>query len=171
MIGALTKQLVNALNVVPTEIEEAFKRAECEVGGRGLQVSDSVKLLQAALAPTKRTFICIDALDECPDKHLSQLLSSLHTVSQASPGVRLFITGRPHIRSPVEKYLPGGLQVIPISPNSEDIQEYLEMELKHDSRPEAMSPTLKEDILKRIPEKIPDAYVMASSILKASSNC
>ena len=97
MIGALTKQLVNALKMAPTEIEEAFERAEREVGGRGLRVSDSVKLLHAALAPTKRTFICIDALDECLDKHLSQLLSSLHTVSQASPGVRLFITGRPYI--------------------------------------------------------------------------
>ena len=43
MIGALTKQLVNA--------------------------------------PMKRTFICIDALDECPDKHISQLLTSLHTAS------------------------------------------------------------------------------------------
>ena len=71
----------------------------------------------------------------------------------------------------MEKYLPGGVQVIPISPNSEDIREYLEMELKHDSHPEAMSPALKDDILKLIPEKIPDAYVMASSILKASSNC
>ena len=114
MIGALTKQLVNALKVVPTEIEEAFKRAECEVGGRGLQVSEMVKLLRAALAPVERTFICIDALDECPDKHLS----SLHTISQVSPGIQLFITGRPHIRSAAEKYLPGIVRVIPISPKS-----------------------------------------------------
>ena len=87
MIGALTKQLVNALEVVPTEIEEAFGRAEREVGGRGLRVSETIKLLRAALAPMKRTFICIDALDECPDKHISQILTSLHTASQTSPDV------------------------------------------------------------------------------------
>ena len=58
MIGALTKQLVNALEVVPTEIEGAFKRAEGEVGGRGLRVSETIMLLRAALAPMKRTFIC-----------------------------------------------------------------------------------------------------------------
>ena len=161
MIGALTKQLVNALGIVPSEIEEAFERAEREVGGRGLQVSETIKLLQAALAPVKRTFICIDALDECPDKHLSQLLTSLNTISQASPDIRLFITGRPHIRGAVERYLPADTQVIPISPSNEDIKEYLEIELGRDLDSEAMSSELRADILKRIPEKIPDTYVIA----------
>ena len=170
MIGALTKQLVNALKMAPTETEEAFERAEREVGGRGLRVSETVNLLQAALAPMKRTFICIDALDECPDKHISQLLASLHTASQTSPDVRILITGRPHIQSTVEKYIPGGAQVIPIIPNSKDIREYLEMELERDLDSEAMSPELRTDILKRIPEKIPDAYVMADPTLKAGDN-
>jgi len=115
VIGALTKQLVNAQSIVPTEFEEAFRRAEREVGGRGLQLSEAAKLLGRALAPVKWTLICVDALDECSDKHLSQLLTSLHTVSQTFPGVRLFITRRPHIRSVVEKYLPGSIQVIPFS--------------------------------------------------------
>ena len=167
MIGALIRQIVNALKVVPTEIEEAFERAEREVEGRGLRVPEIVKLLQAALVPVKRTFICIDALDECPEKHLSQLLSSLHAVSQASPGIQLFITGRPHTRSAVEKYLPGGVQVTPIRPSNEDIREYLEIELKNDLGSEAMSPTLKAGILKRILERIPDAYVIVGSISKA----
>lgn len=167
MIGALTKQVVNALGMVPTEIEKAFERAEREVGGRGLQVSEAVKLLQTALAPVKRTFICIDALDECPDKHVSLLLTSLHTISQASPDIRLFITGRPHIRSAVERYLPAGAQVIPISPSNEDIKEYLEIELGRDLDSEAMIPALRADILKRIPEKIPDAYAMAIPAPKA----
>ena len=170
MAGALTKQVVNALKMVPPEIEEEFKRAGSEIGGRGLQVVETVKLLGRALAPAKRTFICIDAIDECSDKHLSQLLASLQTVSQTSPGVRLFITGRPHIRSAVEKYLPGSLQVIPFSPNSEDIREYLEMRLKNDSDSEDMTPALKADIMRHIPEKIPDVYVMVNSIIEAASN-
>ena len=157
MIAAFIKQVVNALKKVPTEIEEAFRRAEREVGGRGLQISQALRLLQGALVPMERTFICINALDEFPEKHLSKLLTSLHTVSQALPGVRLFITRRPHIRSAVEKHLPGCVQVIPFSPNSEDIKEYLEMKLKHDSDSEVMSPALKADIMKRIPERIPDA--------------
>jgi len=90
-----------------------------------------------------RTFICIDALDKCPDKHLSHLLTSLHTVSQASPGVQLFITGRHHIRGAAETFLQGRVQVIPIRPNREDIRECLEIELSHDLDSAAMSPELK----------------------------
>ena len=51
MIDAFTKQLANALKMVPTEIEEAFERAEREVGGRGLQVSETVKLCSLPLLP------------------------------------------------------------------------------------------------------------------------
>ena len=170
MVGALTKQVVNALKMVPPEIEEEFKRAERDVGGRGLRVPETVKHLESALAPVRRTFICIDALDECSDKHLSQLLTSLQTISRTSPGVRLFITGRPHIQSTVEKHLPGSVQVVSFSPNSEDIGEYLQMRLKHDSGSEEMSPALKADIMKRIPERIPEVYVITNSISEATGN-
>ena len=170
MIGAITKQVVNALEMVPTEIEEAFRTAEREVGGRGLQVSETAKLLRAALTLMRRTFICIDALDECSDKHLPQLLTRLRTVCQESSGVRIFITGRPHMRGAVEKFLPGQVQITPISPKSEDIKEYVEMELNNDLGSGAMNTTLKADILKSILEKIPDGYVMVNYLLKAWSN-
>jgi len=97
MIGALPKQLVNALKVASTEIEKGSKRAESEVGGRGLQVSRAVTLLRAALSLIKRTFICVDVLDEDLDKHIFELLTSLHSASQASPDFQLYITRRPHI--------------------------------------------------------------------------
>jgi len=170
MMGAITKQVVNALEMVPAEIEEAFRRAEREVGGRGLQVSERAKLLRAALTSMRRTFICIDALDECSDKHLPQLLTSLRTVCQESPGVRIFVTGRPHMRGAVEKFLPGGMQIIRISPKSEDIKEYVEMELNNDLDSGAMNPALKTDIVERILEKMPDGYVMDNYILKAQRN-
>ena len=169
MIGALTKQVVNALETVPTEIKEAFRTAEREIGGRGLQISETAKLLRAALTLMRRTFICIDALDECSDKHLPQLLTSLRTVSQASPGVSLFITGRPHMRGAVEKFLPGRVQITPISPKEQDIREYLEMELSNDLGSGAMNPALKADILKCILEKIPDGYVITNYISKAGA--
>jgi len=170
MMGAITKQVVNVLEIVPTEIEEAFGRAEREVGGRGVQVSERAKLLRAALTSMRWTFICIDALDECSDKHLPQLLTSLRTVSQESPGVRIFVTGRPHMQGAVEKFIPGGIQIIRISPKSEDIKEYVEMELSNDLDSGAMNPALKTDILKGILEKMPDGYVMDNYISKAQSN-
>jgi len=170
MVGALTKQLVNALSIFLAEIEEEFRRAEREVGGRGLQLREALKLLERAIAPGKRTFIFLDALDECSDKHLSQLLTSLHTVFQTLPGIRIFITRRPHVLSTVEKYLPGSIKVVRFSLSNEDIGEYLERKLKDDLDSEEMNPALKVDIMERIPEKIPDQYVMSNSISEAATN-
>jgi len=59
------------------------------------------------------------------------------------------------------------VQVIPINPNNVYIREYLEMELGRGLDSETMSPILCADIMKPIPEKIPDAYVMASPTPKA----
>ena len=168
MIGALVKQLVRVLGTVPTEIDGAFMKARRE--GRGLRVPDAIKLLQATLAPLNRTFICIDALDECPDKILPELMSSLHAISQGSPSVRLFITGRPHVQSVLENYFPNRAQVIPISPNRGDIREYLAKALREDLNSRAMDPALKAEIMKRIPEQLSDAYVAVISISKAPSH-
>src|SRR5207302_4350245 len=104
--------------------------------GRGLRVSELLPLLQATLAPLERAFICIDALDECVGKHLPELLRSLYTISQWSPKIRLFITGRPHIQREIERHFPGGPQSIEIKPTIEDIMKYLEMMFDNDQEPE-----------------------------------
>jgi len=49
--------------------------------------------------------------------------------------------------------------VIPVIPNSNDIQNYVEMKLDRDAAPEAMSTDLRADIMRVIPEKISDMCV------------
>ncbi|KAG0634721.1 hypothetical protein HOY80DRAFT_1059276 [Tuber brumale] len=70
VLGALVKQIVRGLGSIPSEINKAFQQAKGQVGGRGLRVPEALELLKSALAPLERAFICIDALDECPGKHL-----------------------------------------------------------------------------------------------------
>lgn len=164
IIGALVKQLVRALGTVPAEIDEAFKKAKRD--SRGLRVPDALKLLQATLGLLERTFICVDALDECPDKILPELLSSLGAISQGS-SVRLFITGRPHIQNVLEKYFSNGAQVISISPNSGDIREYLAKALREDLNFRAMDHALEAEIMEHIQEQISGVYAIAISISKA----
>ena len=168
MIGALVNQLVRVLGMVPPEIDGAFKKAKRN--GRGLRVPDVIKLLEAALARLDRTFICIDGLDECPDKILPELLRSLHAISQGSPSVRLFITGRPHVQSVLERYFPNSVQVIPISPNSGDIRGYIEKALLEDLSPKAMDCTLEAEIMERIQEQISGVYVIVISKSKDQNN-
>ena len=170
VLGALVKQIVRGLGVIPPEINAAFQKAKGQVGGRGLRVPEALELLKAALAPLDQAFICIDALDELQGRHLSKLLRSLHAVSESFPGIRFFFTGRPHIGVEIEKYFPGGACFLRMKPMKEDITKYVETMLDDDSDPEAMNPDLRAEIMNRISETISDVYVIAifcSSLLSS----
>ena len=162
VLGALIKQIVCGSGTIPTEINSAFQRAKGQVGGRGLRVPEALELLKAAIAPLDRALTCIDALDELLEKHLPQVLRSLHTISQSLPGIRFFFTGRPHIEVEIKKYFPGGARCFRVKPTKEDIMRYVETILDYDSIPGAMNADLQAEIMNRVSETISDVYVTAS---------
>jgi len=90
------------------------------IDGRGLQLADIVRMLQTTVSE-KPTFICIDALDECIARYRIKLLDSLNQILRRSPGTRLFITGRPHIRAEVGNRLSGRVATLRITPPRDDI--------------------------------------------------
>ena len=163
VLGALIKQIVRGSGMIATEISSAFPKAKGQVGGRGLRALDAQELLKAALAPLSRAFICIDALDELLDKHLPQLLRSLHAISQSLPAIRFLFTGRPHIGVEIDKYFPGAAQFLEIKPTREDIVRYVEMMLNDDSLPGAMNSGLRAEIMDRVSETISGVYVTTMS--------
>jgi len=124
MLGAVLKQIVSGLGDVPREIVQAYEDQKEVIGGRGPQLADIVKMLQNT-ASIKRTFICIDALDECVARHRVKILDSLNRVLQSSPGTRVFMTGRPHIQAEVAKRLSGRVTTMHIAPRRHDIISYL----------------------------------------------
>ena len=123
------------------------------VGGRGLLLLDIVKMLQT-ITSSLRTFVCIDALDECAVVHRVKLLDSLKQVLEKSPHTRIFIIGRHHIRAEVEKRLAGRVTSISIGSSKDDIVGYLRVRLYEDENPGAMDERLAAEILKKIPEKM-----------------
>ena len=149
MLGAVLKQVVNGLEDVPEEIARAYEDQKRVIGGQSPQLADIVKMLQYT-SSIKRTFICIDALDECMTKYRAGILDSLNQVLQSSPGTRMFLTGRPHIEAEVAKRLSGRGTVIRITPQRQDILSYLHHRLEEDTMPEAMNSNLKADILEKI---------------------
>jgi len=162
MLGALLKQVVSGLEKVPGEIAQAYEDQKKVLGGRGPRLSDIVKMLQTA-SSEKRTFICIDALDECVQGHRVKLLDSLNQILQRSPGTRIFVTGRPHIRPEIGRRLVGRrVASVSISTKRDDIIRYLHSRLDEDATPDAMDSSLEADILKRIPEDISEMYVEAT---------
>ena len=153
MFGALLKQVVVGLRELPGEISKAYENQKRALGGRAPRLSDIVKMLQAT-SSENRTFICIDALDECAAEYRVKLLNSLNQILQKAPGTRIFATGRAHIQDEVVRRLSGRVTTIRITPKRGDIIRYLHNRLDEDTIPDAMDSSLEAEILMKIPEDI-----------------
>ena len=136
MLGALLKQLVGGLEEIPEEISQTYQNQKKAIGGRGPRLSEIVNMLQTT-SSKEPTFICIDALDECVEAHRAKLLGSINQILEKSPGTRIFVTGRPHIRPEIGRRLSGRVTSVPISPKRDDIIRYLHSRLAEDATPDA----------------------------------
>ena len=74
---------------------------------------------------SRRTFLCVDALDECMAEYRTMLLRSLKQVLHKSPGTSIFLAGRLHIRDEVDENLVGRVAGVPITPTNDDIIRFL----------------------------------------------
>ena len=157
MLGSLLRQLVSGQREIPEAIAREFRKEKMSIGGRGLQVSGILKMLQIVTA-TRRTFICVDALDECVPEHRIVVLDSLGQILQGSPNTRLFMTGRPNVRSEVERELGGAAHFILIRATEDEVIRFLREKLRQDTIPNNISP-LEEDIIKSIPAINSETYV------------
>jgi len=111
------------------------------------------------VATRMRTFICIDAIDECAPEHRVVVLDSLGQIPQGSPNTRVFMTGRPHVRSEIEERLGGPEIFISVEPKREDVLSYLLERLRKDTTPRIMNSKLEVDIMKVILEMSSETYV------------
>ena len=164
VLGALLKQVIRGLGEVPGEIAQAYEDQE-RVGGLGPQLADIVKMFQITCS-RKRTFVCIDALDECVLGNRVKLLDSLNKILQHSPGTRVFVTGRPQIWPEMGRRLAGRVTSLSISPKRDDIIGYIHARLDEDTDPDAMDSSLEADILRKIPGDISEMYVEAKILGK-----
>jgi len=160
MLGSLLKQVVGGMANVPEGISRAFQEQRMAIGGRGPRLPDIVKMLQT-ITSSLRTFVCIDALDECAAVHRVKLLDSLKQILEKSPLTRIFIIGRSHIRAEVEKRLAGRVISVSVCPTRGDIIEYLRARLDEDETPDAMDESLEAEIMEKIPRNVSEMCVGA----------
>jgi len=165
MLGSLLRQLVTGLEEIPEAVIRGFQNEKKAIGGRGLQVSGILKMFQAITA-TKRTFICADALDECVPENRVVVLESLGQILRSLPDIRIFITGRSHIRSEVERRLDGTATFILIEPTEDGVVDYLREKLKNDTTPEEMNSALEANIMESISQLSSETYVETNARAK-----
>ena len=158
VLGSLLRQFVSGLEGIPEEVVRSFRNQKKVIGGRGLQVSGIIKMFQTITA-TKRTFICVDALDECVPEHRIVILESLGQITRESIDTRIFVTGRSQIRSEVERNLGGAAAFLLIEPTGDGIIAYICERLRNDTTPEMMNTTLEANIMESIPELSSETYV------------
>ena len=152
VLGSVLKQVVDGLDKVPKRIVKTFRKREV-IGSQRLSVEEIIEFLQD-ISSSRSTFICIDALDECLPKYRGRLLDSLNQILQNSPGTRVFLTGRRHIRDEIDKHLAGKAATRAITPRKDDIVVFLRAKLKEDTIPDAMDESLEEEIIKNISETV-----------------
>ena len=132
ILGSVLKQIIGGLDEVPERLVKAFRDRGKVIGGQRPSLEEIVEFLQD-ISSDRPTFICIDALDECPARHRAKLLDSLNQILGKSPAARIFLTGRLHIRAKVDKHLAGRVATRSITPTKDDISIFLRTKLKEDT--------------------------------------
>jgi len=153
MLGSVLKQVVNGMEWMPQEISRVLQEQKKVVCGRKPQLGDIVKMLQL-LTSSMRTFMVIDALDECTAAQLFKLYDSLKEILVKSSGTRILLTGRPHVRTEIENRLAGRVTSVSVGPTTDDITNFLRVRLSEDETPDAMDEGLEAEILEKIPKII-----------------
>ena len=158
ILGSLLRQLVSGQGEISGAIASEFRKEKMSIGGRGLQVSGILKIFQTITA-MRRTFIWVDALDDCMPEHRIVVLDSLGQILRGSPNTRIFMTGRPQVRSEVERKLDRMVAIIMIRATEDGVLRFLCEKLRMDTIPNMMSDTLEWDIMKSIPGISSETYV------------
>ena len=153
ILSSILKQVVSGLEEIPEMIVQAFQDQEKVIGGRRLSLGQIIEML-SAISSSRRTFICIDALDECLAEYRAKLLDSLRRILHQSPTTQIFLAGRLHIRDEVEKRLAWRVTAVCVTPTKDDIIQFLRARLREDIIPDAMDKSLEEDIINGIPERL-----------------
>ena len=155
ILGSLLQQILVGLGGIPDEISRTFQDHKKGIGGRKLQVTQIVKMLQTVTS-LQPTFICVDALDECVEGYRPETLDSLRQILEKSPSTRMFLTGRRHIRGEIDRHLGERTTVLSIKPNHDDIVGYIRMRLSKDISWDKMDSRLEDEIITSITENIPE---------------
>ena len=159
MLGSLLKQMVSGTGRIPEDIWRVLREQREAVGRRKPELDDIVKMLQLVTS-SQRTFMVIDALDECTAVQRFRLFNSMKDILEKSPGARIFLTGRPHIRTEIETRLAGRVASVSVGPARDDIVKFLRVRLSEDETPDAMDESLEADILEKIPDNISEMYAL-----------
>jgi hypothetical protein len=125
--------------------------------GKLLELEETIQLLSGTLQLFSKIYLGIDALDECMDEHRKQLLCSFADLlgdPNTSQLIRLFFTGRPHVKESVPSKIQRHLGIpvsVTLKADAHDIRTYVLHQLDLDDyKDNCMNEELRKEILQKI---------------------
>ena len=141
-------------SIIPEAIREWYNK-HLEGGNSGLSRNEIRGALCSIIRTYSRTFIIIDALDECKtDQIRNELLSEIYKLQEGSD-VRLMVTFRPSI----EPEPPSSMTKLEIRAYKEDIEQYLSSRISELRTVVRRSNELQRKVKDRISTLVDGMYV------------
>ncbi|CCX16348.1 Similar to ankyrin [Exophiala dermatitidis NIH/UT8656]; acc. no. EHY59712 [Pyronema omphalodes CBS 100304] len=152
LIGALLKQvLAKHSRHLPQEFIDSLKKQKNDTNAGSLSFTRETQLLRDVLQRFERFYVCIDALDECKEEHRKDLVAAIKPLLEHSETTaHLFVTGRSHMQSQVEKALPVLPLTIIIRASAGDIRRYVARQLEKDENYDDMDEEFRSEIMEKI---------------------
>lgn len=146
VFSSLLKQFVQASDMVPDIVKELHERYKSQHSRP--QFQEIIHTLHSVIALSKRSFIIIDAMDECEvsNGNRTQLLSEICDL-RSKTATNLFVTSRsiPEIENKFE-----GCDILEIQASDHDIQIYLDHQMARLPGFVARSLELQNDIRREV---------------------
>lgn len=127
LLGSLLQQLVGR-HGIPDEVFSLYKSHQSR--NTTPRLSEISTLLRSVLSTFSRTFIIIDALDECSTENDTKTLL-LEEIRNLQPNVSLLVTSRPMENLQDELTVSGSLQ---IGADDQDISSYISSRIQKEHR-------------------------------------
>jgi Cdc6-like AAA superfamily ATPase len=154
LLASLLKQLSEGRNSIPDSVKTLHDKHK--VKRTRSSIDEISKSLQSVIILYSRVFIVVDALDECQASESRRFLTELFHLG-AKSGANLFATSR-FIPEIVKKFCKS--ISLEICASKEDIERYLEGQMRHLLSFEDWSPTLQREIKTRISDVVDGMYVV-----------
>ncbi|CCX05131.1 Similar to Vegetative incompatibility protein HET-E-1; acc. no. Q00808 [Pyronema omphalodes CBS 100304] len=137
-------------------------------------LTGTLKLLSKALQKLRKTYICIDALDEFKADYVVSILRALKSLlddPNLTTSLSVFITSRPHVDPLIKAHLtnraPASRLSVTIKADANDIEKYLIDKIESDTSHVDMDSDLENDIVANITSTADGMFLLAALQIKA----
>jgi len=150
LLGSLLAQVVKRSAKLPDGLKSAYEVNRHS--SSSFDTQQATQFLTAICKQLKRTYCCIDALDELGNDARVQLLQSLQLVCHECPGFRICFTGRPSIEAKVVQFLGQSTSIYQarIKAGDEDVKRFIIDKLDGEPDELLMNDSLKMSIVKTL---------------------